>query len=101
MVTMLAPTADNVGRIFAEAVRDERAVREIWVSDDRDHVNVWLYTEPITREQELHLYGLEDVIYDHFEAADVQVHIQHAGLYETTEFVFRAPTGAERIYRAS
>lgn len=101
MVTMMTPTAQNVGRTFAEAVRGEHAVREVWVSNDRDHVDVWVYTEPITREQELHLYGLEDVIYDRFEEADVQVHIQHAGLYDTTDFVFRAPTGAERIYRAS
>jgi len=101
MVTTLTPTAQNVGRTFAEAVRGEHAVREIWVSNDRDHVELWVYTAPITHDQELHLYGLEDVIYDRFEDADVQMHIQHAGLYDTTDFVFRAPTGAELIYRAA
>lgn len=51
--------AVEVGRAFAEIVRDEPAVRELWVTADTEEpgIYLWLITDPLDMEAESHFYG--------------------------------------------
>jgi hypothetical protein len=51
--------AVEVGRAFAEIVRDEPYVRELWVTADTEEpgIYLWLYTDPIDMNVERQLVG--------------------------------------------
>lgn len=88
----------EVGAAFAQELRSDRTVLGLWVRDCEDHVELWLHTEPIAHEHELHLYKLEMALYEHFSDACPELHIVHKGRYESPEFEFEVPLGAEPVY---
>jgi hypothetical protein len=52
--------AVEVGRAFAEIIRDNPVVHELWVTADTEEpgIYLWLYTDPLDMEAERELFGL-------------------------------------------
>jgi len=89
-------TAQQMGRVLAEAAKDEPRVEEVWVTTWPDGVHLWLITTPITTEEHRRLYLLNDVLYGRFPDAAFQLHVRnprnyrgdvHAGLPRDVEQV--------------
>lgn len=61
--------AVEIGRAFAEIIRDNPAVHELWVTADTEEpgIYLWLYTEPLDMDAEHELFGLPmDLLADRF-----------------------------------
>jgi hypothetical protein len=74
------PRAVQVGREFAEIVRDTPLVRELWVTMDTEEpgVHLWLVTDPIDWDETRGLYEAPvDRLYDRFPEGDFFVHIMN------------------------
>jgi len=72
--------AVEVGRAFAEIIRDNPVVRELWVTADTEEpgIHLWLITDPLDWETEEQFHGSpSDVIQDHFPVEYVWVHVQN------------------------
>ncbi len=97
MVTEQRTSPQHVAQCLRQELQSDRTVQGLWVRDAGDRIEIWLLTEPISREQELHLYGIEMTLYEKFPDARPELHVIHKGLYESPNFVFEAPEGAEHI----
>ena len=103
MATEQRIRASEVGRAFAGIIREDARipVKKLWVRDAHDHIDLWLLTEPVSYEDRLHLRVLKRRLYDCFPniGVTVQIHIEHAGLYEVEpeHFRFEAPQGASTV----
>jgi len=78
--------AVEIGRAFAEIIRDEPAVRELWVTADTEElgIHLWLITDPLDWDEQKYFYGSpSDQIEDRFPRDGVWVHVlnpcQHTG----------------------
>jgi hypothetical protein len=72
--------AVEVGRAFAEIVRDEPAVRELWVTADTEEpgIHLWLITDPLDWEAEGSFHGApSDAIEERFPGEYVWVHVRN------------------------
>ena len=70
------PTAQELGVVFATRARQESIVRELWVSEARDGVHLWLLIDPLEDDDaERALYGMSDVLDERFPEAAYQVHV--------------------------
>jgi hypothetical protein len=70
--------AIEVGRAFAEIIRDEPAVRELWVTADTEEpgVHLWLITDPIDWDKIHDLYGVPvDTLFERYPKGDFELHI--------------------------
>jgi len=68
----------EVGRAFADIIRDDPVVRELWITIDTEEpgVHLWLITDPIGMDKIRDLYGLPvDRMYERFPAGDFFVQI--------------------------
>jgi hypothetical protein len=74
----------EVGRAFAEIIRDEPFVRELWVTADTEEpgIHLWLITDPLDMEAERYFYGTpSDLIEDSFPKEYVWVHVRNPRHY--------------------
>jgi hypothetical protein len=72
--------AVEVGRAFAEIVRDEPVVRELWVTADTEEpgIHLWLITDALDWEAEEHFYGKpSDLIEGRFPTEYLWVHVMN------------------------
>jgi hypothetical protein len=76
----------EVGRAFAEIIRDNPVVHELWVTADTEEtgIHLWLITDPLAWEAQKRFYGTpSDLIEDLFPREYVWVHVlnpcQHTG----------------------
>ena len=70
--------AVEIGRVFAEIVRDEPSVRALWVTADTEEIgmHLWLITDPLDWEAQEHFYGApSEQIEDRFPQDGVWVHV--------------------------
>ncbi|MFN8634145.1 MAG: hypothetical protein U0893_09835 [Chloroflexota bacterium] len=67
--------AEQLGRMLAEAARDESVVEEIWVSTRADGVDLWLLSQVIDASKERALHGFIDVLYARFKRSDFYVYV--------------------------
>ena len=74
-------TAEQMGQVLAEAVRDEPRVAELWVATRTDGIHLWLISTPITLAEHRSLFGLIDVLYERFPDTDFEVHIKNPRNY--------------------
>ena len=89
-------TAQQMGRVLAEAVQDEPRVAEVWVTTWPDGVHLWLVSTPITLAELRSLCRYEDVLYERFPGSAFEVHILNPRNY--TKDVHRVlPRDAERV----
>jgi hypothetical protein len=76
----------EIGRAFAEIIRDVPVARELWVTVDTEEpgVHLWLITDPIDWDKIHDLYGTPvDLLYGRFPEGDFHLHLlnppQHIG----------------------
>ncbi len=88
-------TAAEIGKTYAETIRDEAGPKQLWMRSYRDYVELWLVVEPIEHDAELRLYAAEDAIYDRFPEASVRLHILNPRHIRAFEPAAILPPGAE------
>ena len=89
-------TAQQMGRVLAEAVRDEPRIVELWTATRPDAIYLWLISTPITLAELRTLYGVVDVLYERFPGADFELYIRNPRNY--TRDVHRGlPPDAEQF----
>ena len=89
-------TAQQMGQVLAEAVRDEPRIAEVWVASHSDAIKVWLISTPITLAEHRALCLLEDVVYEHFPGVAFDLNILNPRNF--TKDVHRVlPPDAERV----
>jgi hypothetical protein len=74
--------AVEVGRAFAEIIRDEPFVRELWVTADTEEpgIYLWLITDPIDMDTERDLQGTPmDLLDERFPREYVLLLPKHSG----------------------
>ena len=72
----------EIGRAFAEIIRDDPVVRELWVTADTEEpgIYLWLYTDPIDMDAERELFGLPmDLLDERFPREYVLLLPKHSG----------------------
>ncbi len=89
-------TARTVGAALAERARAYSVARRLWVSSDRDTVNLWLEVGPIEHAEELELYGLVDGFYARFPGIDPFLHVMDPQDH-TVDIQDAVPSDAEEI----
>jgi hypothetical protein len=67
--------AEQLGRTYAKAVKDEGLIEELWISTVPGCVHLWLITPPLDIDEQRRLYAYTDVLYDTFKRADFMVHV--------------------------
>jgi hypothetical protein len=75
MVARQTTDAQTLARRYAELVRDDPAVRELWISSRCGVPELWLIADDLEDEHELSLYGLVSVLYDEFADARLYLHV--------------------------
>jgi hypothetical protein len=90
-------TAQEMGRVLAEAARDEPRIVEIWGAKRPDAIQLWVITTPITMDEHRSLYRLVDMLYEHFPEALFEVWIKNPLNY-TKDVRRTLPRDAERFF---
>ena len=85
----------ELGKTFAEAIREEPAAKQLWVRSHRDYFELWLLTEPIDSVTERRLYAAGLLLHDRFPQADVRLRILNPRLFADFEPSELIPEGAE------
>jgi hypothetical protein len=69
--------ARDIGRAFADVVRNVSVARELWVTLDTEEpgVHLWLIVDPIDSNAEYDLYGLPDALFARFPQDVVWLHV--------------------------
>lgn len=67
--------AEQLGKVYAEAVRNEPKIEEVWISTVPGCVHLWLITPSLDMDEERRLHGFTRVLYDTFQKADFMVHV--------------------------
>jgi hypothetical protein len=70
MSTNVTTSPDTIARQFADAIRHDPAVEQLWLSSNDDAIELWVITGPVDGEDERGIY----------ESA-VQLMEQHPGAY--------------------
>lgn len=82
---------------FAEMLRHEPSVIQMWVSRHRDVVSFWLLTTPIELAGERRLYHLGGDLFDRFPDTVFHVHLLNPLFYDEFMPEEILPTGAKEI----
>jgi hypothetical protein len=73
--------AVEIGRAFAEIIRDNPVVHDLWVTADTEEpgIYLWLYTDPLDIDMEISLLGPSmDLIEERFPREYILVLPKHA-----------------------
>ena len=77
--------------------RRHPAARRLWAWAYRDYVELWLLTDPIDTDTELHLYGVSFELYDRYPKTDIRFHLLNPRYFEELDPDLVIPPGAEEI----
>src|SRR5690554_4699486 len=86
MIVDRQPTVESIGKIFADAVRDDEAVREVWVAEDCEGFIISVFTDEIDIPHELQIYGHDMDVHKQFPDALFEVHVNNPRNYTFTSF---------------
>ncbi len=92
-----AVDAREAAESLAAEVSAEPAVEHLFVSTDRDLIELWLLTAPTDAETERRLYGLQLELYDRFPDAYFRVHVINPDYFEDGDISGIVPSEAEEI----
>lgn len=90
-------TAYDMGHTFAEAIRGEQAVRQLWVRRHRGYLELWLLTAPTEPEIERQLYAAGVDLQREFPDADIDLHILNPRYADERELAEMIPPDAEKV----
>lgn len=93
--------AHDVGRRFADEVRQDPVAQGVWTRAVRDYIEVWLLTDPIDADTERRLYALDGPLQRWFPNTFINFHLVNPRLFdENTEILGDViPSTAEPIWR--
>lgn len=96
-------TAQDVGRRFADEVRQDSVAQGVWTRAVRDYIEVWLLTEPIDAETERYFYAAGALLHHWFPGAYIRFRLVNPRPFdEDTELVGDViPSQAESIWLRS
>lgn len=96
-------TAQDVGRRFAEEVRQDPAVQGVWARAVRDYIELWVLTDPIDAETERRLYALDAPLQRWFPTTYIYFYLVNPRLFdENTKLIGDViPSQAEPIWHRS
>jgi hypothetical protein len=97
MAIMQATTAAEIARAFADLVRHEASARRLWVSTQRDYMELWLLTDPIDGDAERRFHEAAVSLWDRYPSAYVRLHIVNPRTTELGDPADVVPNGAEEI----
>jgi hypothetical protein len=101
MVVDRKPTVESLGKSYAALVRDDEAVRELWVTEDNDGFIVSILVDEIDADHERRLYRPASEVQRQFPDALFEVHVNNPRVYPGLTFdEYRStvlPHGARRI----
>src|SRR4051794_31143015 len=95
--------AVEVGRAFAEIIRDEPVVRELWVTADTEEpgIHLWLITDPLDLETEEQFHGTpSDLIDARFPREYIWLHPIHSRTFSGDLHQVRRPDAEQIPLRA-
>lgn len=81
MIVDRKPTVESMGKAYAELVRDDHSVRELWVTEDCEGFIVSMLTDEIDADHERRLYGLAIQVQQQFPDALFEVHVRNPRNY--------------------
>lgn len=91
------PSAEYLGREFADLVRCEPSIRELWVRRYHDRTELWLITDDIDAPTERHLYGFGVELIQRFPEAGVVLRILNPRFGGEPGLRDVIPPGSEQI----
>ena len=98
MVVHQSVDAHAIAKRLAEDVRNDPNVRELWLHESSDTVDLWLITGTIDDETELALYEVSGHLYDAFPTRRFRVHVLHPAMFiEGTDLRSLVARGAKRL----
>lgn len=103
MTAVRSTSAEDIGQALTELVRAESVVREVYVRQCPDAVELWLVTTPIDTEQELQLYELGTLLDQDFAGIPIDFSVINPALYDPFELEDLIPVsdpGVTLIYHA-
>ncbi|MDQ3549399.1 MAG: hypothetical protein M3439_11350 [Chloroflexota bacterium] len=81
MVVHESVAAHTIAKRLAEELCDETDVRELWLHEMPELVDLWLITGSIDDETELRLYGKSGSLFDAFPARRLRLHVLHPSMF--------------------
>lgn len=98
MVVQQPVDAMTVGCTFAEMLRGEMGVRELWVNTLRDRVDLYLIVDAIDADAERHLYDLSGELYDVFPELRFQLFVHNPRFFLAgTDLRTQMPRGSRQV----
>jgi hypothetical protein len=93
-----AVTARELGRAYAEAVRDEPAAKRLWARPNRGEVELWLLVdESADIAAERRLYGAGLILHDRFPEPSPFILVINPSRYDPFDLGEVIPRDAEEI----
>ncbi len=90
-------TPREIGLALAKAIRAEPAVRGLWAVTKRDHVELWLVTEPTDMETTGRLLDASLPLHEQLPNARFLVHVLNARDYPDVDPSTLVPHDAQPI----
>lgn len=91
--------AEEIENILVRRLSVHRSILGIFMRQRRKgYLEVWLVTEPLTHDEELAFHRVADEARDELPDVDINIHIEHTGMYEDTNPFDVVPSDA-RAFR--
>jgi hypothetical protein len=90
--------ARSIAEQIAGQVRNERDVREVWLHEASDFLDLWIITGQIDDETELRLYDLTGDVLGNVPTGRLRLHVLHPGMFaDGTDLRALVTRAAKRI----
>ena len=98
MVVHQHVNARSIAEQIARHVRNERDIREIWMRESPDLLDLWIITGPISDETELRIYDLTGDVLRDMPTGRLRLHVLHPAMFvEGTDLGALVARGAKRV----
>ena len=97
MVAARRLSLDNVGDVFADALRDVPVASSAWVSSQHEGYDLWLLVEPIDLGEEQNLCAVVDPLNEHFPSTSFTLHVLNPRTFSKLVPETIVPSRARRV----
>lgn len=89
---------EKIEAVLAQRMYQHGPILGMFSRLHRDHLELWVVTEPLTHDQELALYSVVAQVSDEIPDLAVDVHIEHAAMYQGVDPFAMVPQDAHRFH---
>lgn len=83
---------------FAQQLSEEPAVRELWLHESPEIIDIWIIAGSIDDETELKLYAKAGNLYEQFRMRRLRLHVLHPAMFtDGTDLCSLVARGSKRI----